>query len=1587
MSYVNCLNGGVLLNKIRLAFLFSLICLLIFIPASFAMDNDTSVISADSVSDDYYFDANIENDNGNGSIYNPYKTLYSNRIHDNSVIHLADGEYELDSVSYTNNVTIRGTNPEKTIVSFNGIGFNLRGSLTLSNLTLYNLGVSASLNNLTATNTIFTGFLSSSNNVISSQSNVVLTNCSLIGNSANIGGAISMNGGKLTLIDSLLKDNNAVSWGGAVSAENGAVIEIDNSRFINDCSKEDEGGAIYLENSELIAKNLQISNCSATIGGAILSVNSKLNINNLTAKNNKAKYYGGVIYSIYNSFSIIGSTLINNSASYGGAIFADGVEDFRINHNNFIDNNAIEGDAVFSLLSDFYYDSLYDEALKNKFINNDAYVARELNMTFNNNYGVIYKLNSSPVDVLPSYYNLRDLGQVSSVKTQGNGGNCWAFSALAALESSILKSTGIELDLSEENIKNIMSKYSSYGWSMETNVGGYDKMALGYFAGWLGPVNESMDVYNPKSLLSPLLPASIHIQNIGLLSRDNYTDNDAIKRAIMDYGAVSTSIYWSSANLKNKYNHYYSGQSTSNHAVAIVGWDDNYSKDNFKNTPPGDGAWIIKNSYGSSSGDNGFYYVSYYDTRCAQPGKFISYVFILNDTIKYDKIYQYDVQGRSDYFYNYSDTVWYKNKFKAESEEYLAAASTIFEKQSKWDLSVYVNNVLKVSKSGESSPGYKTIDLGRFIPVKKGDIFEIIFKVKVDANASVPIAEAVSFNQETYHENISFISYDGKKWTDFYDLEWTFPDHTYASQVACIKAFTILNPINTHIDLSLTNIGTAACDVVARVFDEYGNIVNYGNVVFTIAGASNTVAIKDGIAKYNGAIIKDGINRFAAKFSETGYVSSSNFTLISNPLINTTVELTLSDSTIQNPVVINANVKDQYGNPAQSGKVTFNIEGVNYTAGVNEGIASMTHIFKTSGIKDIFATYNDLYCYNPSTSNKSTTVSIHDAFVEITTDSQYNPVTIIANVVDESGNRINRGNVTFTVEEINYIAGVQNGLANITHVFKKVGNMKITAVYTDESYLYNSNASEIYARISLKNTYVDVNMKDYNVNNPVNISCTVKDIDGNPVKEGTVYFDLPDKHKEVEVINGAASIEYVFKNTGINDVSIRYVDGYYYSASSKSIALNVSKINAALSLSPQMVKDSLIITAGVSKAIDDHVEIYVNGKYYIIKLNKGQAILTLNDVAPGNYLIKANLNSYAYTSNNVEEEFKVNPRSTIITLNTDSFHFNKDIYCPVTLTDEFDNIIANAKVSLSINGRTFNAVTNKSGVALIKFNANAGDYNVNISFAGNDKYMRTSLAKKITVQSSINLPEITKYTFNSNYLAVLFDGEGKVVKNKNVKILVNDKEYQNSTNASGVLNFNIGLSVGSYTISVTNPVTAEVKTQNINVVARITENKPLTMYYGAGSSYKVKVHDDNGNVAKGVKVTFTINGKTYTRTTNSNGYASFKITLNPKTYTITANYKGYKVSNKVVVKPTLILKDRTVKKSRTFSYTVKLLNNKGKIIKSKYVTVKFKGKTYKAKTNSKGIATYKIKLNSKVGKFTLTASYGSAKISKKITVK
>ena len=157
--------------------------------------------------------------------------------------------------------------------------------------------------------------------------------------------------------------------------------------------------------------------------------------------------------------------------------------------------------------------------------------------------------------------------------------------------------------------------------------------------GWkiTGTVLESQDPTSGKDVLSPLLGNLLHVQNVIFIKRNSYLDNDGIKDAILRYGGVVTGMLYSSDYLRGS-SYYYTGSTYTDHSVVIVGWDDNYSRNNFEITPPGDGAFIVKNSWGDEWADNGYFYVSYYDRKFAEIGKDdVTYVFPLKESIKYEK--------------------------------------------------------------------------------------------------------------------------------------------------------------------------------------------------------------------------------------------------------------------------------------------------------------------------------------------------------------------------------------------------------------------------------------------------------------------------------------------------------------------------------------------------------------------------------------------------------------------------------------------------------------------------------------------------------------------------------------------------------------------------------------------------------------------------------------------------------------------------------------------------------------------------------------------------------------------------------------
>ena len=143
-------------------------------------------------------------------------------------------------------------------------------------------------------------------------------------------------------------------------------------------------------------------------------------------------------------------------------------------------------------------------------------------------------------------------------------------------------------------------------------------MAAAYLLRWDGPVDEADDPYAPyASTPNPASDAAdrAHVHEVLYLpSRTSSTDTRDLKWAVMTYGAVYTTMYWTGSAYRDATTSYYCAGTGANHAVDIVGWDDAHPATAFASPPAGPGAFLVRNSWGTDFGDGGYFWVSYYDT-------------------------------------------------------------------------------------------------------------------------------------------------------------------------------------------------------------------------------------------------------------------------------------------------------------------------------------------------------------------------------------------------------------------------------------------------------------------------------------------------------------------------------------------------------------------------------------------------------------------------------------------------------------------------------------------------------------------------------------------------------------------------------------------------------------------------------------------------------------------------------------------------------------------------------------------------------------------------------------------------------------
>jgi C1A family cysteine protease len=383
----------------------------------------------------------------------------------------------------------------------------------------------------------------------------------------------------------------------------------------------------------------------------------------------------------------------------------------------------------------------------------------------------------------PLQYDLRTEGRVTPVRNQGACGACWAFGSIASVESVLLP--GETRDFSENNLKNT----SGFDWS--NCEGGNADMATAYFSRWAGPIAETDDPYSASSAISPsgLLPKK-HIQEVLIIpGRASALDNDGIKQALINYGAITTSIYvdgGASSDSTSSYfkpvngAYYYYGAADSNHMVAIVGWDDTYSAANFSTKPAGNGAFIAKNSWGTSWGNNGYFYISYYDSLVGQE----NYLFkSATDPALYASIYQYDPLGKTG-SYGFSQTkAWFANIFSAFQSETLAAvAFHTNDINAAYEAFIYKGVTVGNPRSGTLAatfsgtipyPGYHTLPVPVVVPLLKNERFSVVVNVtNPNDTHPIPIDQRITgyTSKATASAGHGYISSTGTTWQDITQL-------------------------------------------------------------------------------------------------------------------------------------------------------------------------------------------------------------------------------------------------------------------------------------------------------------------------------------------------------------------------------------------------------------------------------------------------------------------------------------------------------------------------------------------------------------------------------------------------------------------------------------------------------------------------------------------------------------------------------------------------------------------------------------------------------------------------------------------------
>lgn len=459
--------------------------------------------------------------------------------------------------------------------------------------------------------------------------------------------------------------------------------------------------------------------------------------------------------------------------------------------------------------------------------------------------------------LFPEKFDLREEGDVTPVRDQGIWNTCWTFGILSAAEGNLLREYDIETDLSEHHL-------AWFTWQPETSgsqagegisvtghplmYGGHMYYSTATLSAWKGaaleediPYTDSDgEAYNPDGDWSVdesrRYDSSYQLRNINFLPNPTViTDTgeylyrpqatEIIKSALMETGVLDAGYYMDGSRPEyatEDYFNYDTGaqyadqHKEANHEVSIVGWDDTYPAENFKIRPEGDGAWIVKNSWGTGWGSGvggnwggeGYFYMSYYDRSLCD----VNQVSVVPEEQGNDHNYQYDYLGTASWWNFYNDDGSLRreaNIFEVQGNEQISAVSAATNEA---NMTVTVD-IYKLGPEADSpEDGQKAASQEVFFPYTGYHVIELEEPVMLRAGEKFAVV-------------LTKTGTDGLTWTSVEaGYEYSVAGMTYTSKINEGESYIFLNG-------KWEDMITAKESMEKEMEESFGRQVEVGNVL------------------------------------------------------------------------------------------------------------------------------------------------------------------------------------------------------------------------------------------------------------------------------------------------------------------------------------------------------------------------------------------------------------------------------------------------------------------------------------------------------------------------------------------------------------------------------------------------------------------------------------------------------------------------------------------------------------------------------------------------------------------------------------